>query len=80
MSKANKVDSYFSMVEDVPELEGMENLVCQVLGMDIFDEDPTFPYAETKKNPNDAAYYVSLFCVHICFTSKLSAKIDFGGF
>ena len=51
MSKANKVDSYFSMVEDVPELEGMEDLVCQVLGMDIFDEDPIFPYAETKKNP-----------------------------
>ena len=51
MSKANKVEKYFSMVEDVPELEGMENLVCQVLGMDIFDEDPTFPYAETKKNP-----------------------------
>ena len=51
MSKANKVDSYFSMVEDVPELEGMEDLVCQVLGMDIFDEDPIFSYAETKKNP-----------------------------
>ena len=51
MSKANKVEKYFSMVEDVPELEGMENLVCQVLGMDIFEEDPIFPYAETKKNP-----------------------------
>ena len=51
MSKANKVDNYFSMVEDVPELEGMEDLVCQVLGMDIFDEDPIFPYAEAKKNP-----------------------------
>ena len=51
MSKANKVENYFSMVEDVPELEGMEDLVCQVLGMDIFDEDPIFPYAETKKNP-----------------------------
>ena len=52
MSKAhNKVENYFSMVEDVPELEGMEDLVCQVLGMDIFDEEPTFPYAETKNNP-----------------------------
>ena len=50
MSKA-KVDNYFSMVEDVPELAGMEDLVCQVLGMDIFDEDPIFPYAEAKKNP-----------------------------
>ena len=51
MSKANKVENYCSMIEDVPELEGMEDLVCQVLGMDIFDEDPIFPYAETRKNP-----------------------------
>jgi hypothetical protein len=51
MYKTNKIENYCSMIEDVPELEGMEDLVCQVLGMDIFDEDPVFPYAETKKNP-----------------------------
>ena len=51
MSKSKKKENYSSMVEDVPELEGMEDLVCQVLGMDIFDEDPIFPYAEAKKNP-----------------------------
>ena len=51
MSKSKKVETYSTLVDEVPELEAVEDLVKQVLGMDIFDDlEPLPPYAEVKRS------------------------------
>ena len=76
MSTEKKVD--VEVIKEVPELEGLEDLVKKVIDIDIFgDEDSIPPYAEAKKGPNQTQQQAknTLISVLLDTTRQMNQKI-----